>query len=137
MRVDPKRAPELIRQERISTIGRLSSSIVHDLRNPLAAIYGGAEIMVDSELAPPQLKRLAGNIYRASRRIQELLQDLVNVGRGKTEGAEVCRLREVAAAACDSLAPAAEAQGVTVRIEVPESIELPSSAPAWSASSSI
>jgi signal transduction histidine kinase len=116
---------ELIRHERISTIGRLSSSIVHDLRNPLAAIYGGAEIMVDSEIAPPQLKRLAGNIYRASRRIQELLQDLVNVGRGKTEGAEVCRLHEVAAAACDSLAPAAEAQGVTVRIEVPESIELP------------
>ena len=28
---------ELIRQERISTIGRLSTSIVHDLRNPLAS----------------------------------------------------------------------------------------------------
>jgi signal transduction histidine kinase len=80
---------------------------------------------VDSEIAPPQLKRLAGNIYRASRRIQELLQDLVNVGRGKTEGAEVCRLREVAMAACDSLAPAADVQGVTVRIEIPESIEIP------------
>jgi len=116
---------ELIRQERISTIGRLSSSIVHDLRNPLAAIYGGAEIMVDSDIAPPQLKRLAGNIYRASRRIQELLQDLVNVGRGKTEGAEMCRLSEVAAAARDSLAPAAEAQGVRVTIDVPNSIELP------------
>lgn len=116
---------ELIRQERISTIGRLSSSIVHDLRNPLAAIYGGAEIMVDSEIAPPQLKRLAGNIYRASRRIQELLQDLVNVGRGKTEGAEMCRLSEVAAAARDSLAPAAEAQSVRVTIDVPNSIELP------------
>lgn len=116
---------ELIRQERISTIGRLSSSIVHDLRNPLAAIYGGAEIMVDSEIAPPQLKRLAGNIYRASRRIQELLQDLVNVGRGKTEGAEMCRLTEVAAAARDSLAPAAEAQSVRVTVEIPNSIELP------------
>ena len=41
---------ELIRQERISTIGRLSSSIVHDLRNPLAAVYGGAEMLVDTEL---------------------------------------------------------------------------------------
>ena len=116
---------ELIRQERISTIGRLSSSIVHDLRNPLAAIYGGAEIMVDSQIAPPQLKRLAGNIYRASRRIQELLQDLVNVGRGKTEGAEICRLREVAGAACDSLAPAADAQGVHVTLEIEDAIELP------------
>lgn len=116
---------ELIRHERISTIGRLSSSIVHDLRNPLAAIYGGAEIMVDSEIAPPQLKRLASNIYRASRRIQELLQDLVNVGRGKTDGAEICRLREVAGAACDSLAPAADAQGVHLTLEIVDSIELP------------
>jgi signal transduction histidine kinase len=116
---------ELIRQERISTIGRLSSSIVHDLRNPLAAIYGGAELMIDSEMAPPQLKRLAGNIYRASRRIQELLQDLVNVGRGKTEGAEICRLREVAAAACDSLAQTADQQRVLFRLEIPDSIELP------------
>ncbi|HUJ23731.1 MAG TPA: ATP-binding protein [Bryobacteraceae bacterium] len=116
---------ELIRHERISTIGRLSGSIVHDLRNPLAAIYGGAEIMVDSEIAPPQLKRLAGNIYRASRRIQELLQDLVNVGRGKTDGAEVCRLHDVAAAAVDSLAQAADAQGVAIRLEVPNTIELP------------
>jgi len=116
---------ELIRQERISTIGRLSSSIVHDLRNPLAAIYGGAEIMVDSEIAPAQLKRLASNIYRASRRMQELLQDLVNVGRGKTEGAEICRLREVAGAACESLAPAADAQGVNVTLDMADSIELP------------
>ncbi len=116
---------ELIRQERISTIGRLSSSIVHDLRNPLAAIYGGAEIMMDTSIAPPQLKRLASNIYRASRRIQELLQDLVNVGRGKTEGAEMCRLREVAAAAGDSLASTADARGVHVTLDVPESIELP------------
>src|SRR5258707_11910185 len=96
---------ELIRQERIATIGRLSSSIVHDLRNPLAAIYGGAEMLVDTDLAPAQMKRLAANIYRASRRIQELLQDLVNVGRGKSCAAETCRLRDVAAAACESLAP--------------------------------
>ena len=77
---------ELIQKEQIATIGRLSTSIVHDLRNPLAAIYGGAEMMVDSDLPPAQMKRLAQNIYRASRRIQELLQDLVNVSRGKAEG---------------------------------------------------
>ncbi len=116
---------DLIRQERISTIGRLSGSIVHDLRNPLAAIYGGAEMLVDADLPPAHVKRLAGNIYRASRRIQELLQDLLNVSRGKTRAAEVCRLREVAASACDALAPAAEAQGVAIVQEIPPEIELP------------
>ena len=116
---------ELIRQERISTIGRLSSSIVHDLRNPLAAVYGGAEMLVDSELTPVQVKRLAANIYRASRRIQELLQDLLNVSRGNARGAEMCRLSDVAAAGCEPLLAAAEAQRVQLQVEIPEDIELP------------
>ncbi|HTQ53117.1 MAG TPA: ATP-binding protein [Bryobacteraceae bacterium] len=116
---------ELIRQERISTIGRLSSSIVHDLRNPLAAVYGGSEMLVDSELTAPQVKRLAANIYSASRRIRELLQDLLNVSRGNAGGAELCNLREVASAACESLIASAETQHVELEIQVPEEIELP------------
>jgi signal transduction histidine kinase len=116
---------DLIRQERISTIGRLSGSIVHDLRNPLAAIYGGAEMLVDGDLPPANVKRLAGNIYRASRRIQELLQDLLNVSRGKQSLLEVCRLREVAAAACESLATTAEQQGVKLVLEIPSELEVP------------
>ena len=116
---------DLIRQERISTIGRLSGSIVHDLRNPLAAIYGGAEMLVDADLPPANVKRLAGNIYRASRRMQELLQDLLNVSRGKGTQPEMCRLREVAAAACDALAAAAEQQGVTLALEIPAEMEAP------------
>jgi signal transduction histidine kinase len=116
---------ELIRHEQIATIGRLSGSIVHDLRSPLAAIYGGAEMLVDSDLPPAHVKRLAGNLYRASRKIQELLQDLLDVSRGKTSAPELCRLREVAVAATDSLAAAAEQQGVLLSLEIPAEIELP------------
>jgi signal transduction histidine kinase len=116
---------DLIRQERISTIGRLSSSIVHDLRNPLAAIYGGAEMLVDADLPPAHVKRLAKNIYRSSQRIQGMLQDLLDVSRGKHGAPELCRLREVAVAATDSLEAAAEHQGVTLSLEIPPDIELP------------
>lgn len=116
---------ELIRQERIMTIGRLSSSIVHDLRNPLAAIYGGAEMLVDGDLTPAQIQRLAGNIYRASRHVQELLQELVEVGRGKTIPSEVCRLKDIITAACDAYATTADAQSVSVKVDVPDLIELP------------
>ncbi len=116
---------DLIRQERISTIGRLSASIVHDLRNPLAAIYGGAEMLVDGDLPQPHVKRLAGNIYRASRRIQEMLQDLLEVSRGKGRPAEMCRLREVASAACDGLAQSARQRGVEIVLDIPGEVELP------------
>ncbi len=117
---------ELITQERLSTIGRLSSSIVHDLRNPLAAIYGGSEMLVDSEgLSPDQSRRLALSIYRASRHIQEMLRTLSDSARGKAEPMESCRLRDVAEAAREVLTPDAERQGSIISIRIPESFELP------------
>jgi signal transduction histidine kinase len=116
---------DLIHQERIATIGRLASSIVHDLRNPLAAIYGGAEMLAESDLPASQTKRLARNMHRASRQIQVMLQDLLNVCRGKTEELEFCNLRAIAAGVADSLTAAAEAQNVRVTVDVPGDIELP------------
>jgi signal transduction histidine kinase len=116
---------ELIHRERISTIGRLSTSIVHDLRNPLASIYGGAEMLVDDDLTPGQVKRLASNIYRASRRIQELLQELADVRRGKSHSREMCGLVEVVKAASDTVAQMAARQNVEVRVEIPPDTEVP------------
>jgi signal transduction histidine kinase len=114
---------ELIRQERIATVGRLASSIVHDLRNPLAAIYGGAEMLVDAEgLAPAQTRRLAGNIYTASRRMLAMLQELLDAAKGKAAELELCRLREVVEAAVESQQAAAH---IRFRLEIPEELELP------------
>ncbi len=115
---------ELIRQERIGTIGRLSTSIVHDLRNPLAAIYGGAEMLVDDELSKEQVRRLANNIYRSSRRVQQLLQELSDVTRGRRQSAEPCWLHEVVGAACNSLAPEAQSNNVAVGVNVAENIAI-------------
>ena len=116
---------DLIRQERISTIGRLSTSIVHDLRNPLAAIYGGSEMLVDSDLPPEQVRRLAQNIYRSSRHVQELLSELTDVTRGRTQAPEPCKLNEIVAAASEMLASQARKSGVEIRSEIPLDIELP------------
>lgn len=116
---------ELIRQERISTIGRLSSSIVHDLRNPLASIYGGAEMMVDGNLSESQFRRIAANIYRSSRVINDLLQELVNVSRGRNQAPEVCKLSDVIGAGVDAQTSAAEQQHVTINALVDPSLELP------------
>ncbi len=120
-----KAREDLIRQERIATIGRLSTSIIHDLRNPLAAIYGGAEMLVDSKLSSAQVERLAANIYKASRQVQSLLQELADVTQGRAHAREVCNLREVITAAYEPLAASAESRGVDVRIHLPDEVELP------------
>jgi signal transduction histidine kinase len=116
---------ELIRHERISTIGQLSTSIVHDLRNPLAAIYAGAEMLMDSHLGEEQTRRLARNIYRASRGIQDMLQQLLNASRGKSESTEICSLSEVVAAGWSAVAPSAQVRGIELRTESLDGHECP------------
>ncbi len=115
---------EALRQERINTIARMATSIVHDLRNPLAAIYGGAEMMVDGDLNETQMRRVAQNIYRSSRVIKDLLQELSDVSRGRLQGPERCLLREVVAAAIEAQTPLAEQQNVTIGWNIDPSIEV-------------
>lgn len=113
---------ELIRQEQIHTIGRLGSSLVHDLRNPLAAIYGGAELLVDGNLPPEHTRRIATNIHRACERVQELLRDLLNVSRGQKRDLEFCRLSELIEASAQSVDT--ESRQVRVMIQVDETLEV-------------
>ena len=119
-----KAREDLIRQEQIATIGRLSGSIVHDLRNPLAAIYGGAEMLMDSSLSPAQQRRLATNIHGASNKIRSLLQELLDVSSAKSKSSEICNLAELAAAVREGSARSGEAPAVTIHIDIPDEIQV-------------
>lgn len=115
---------ELIRSERITAIGRLATSIVHDLRNPLAAIYAGAEMLAEPGLSEQQIQRIGRNMYRASQHIQELLQDLLEIGRGRSGEKRLCDLRALVSRVLESLAPTAEAQSTQVVVQVPEGLAI-------------
>jgi len=98
------------------------TSIVHDLRNPLAAIHGGAEILIGSRLSEPQVQRVARNLYRASVRMKELLDEFLTRCRRKDDGVESSDLRELVAGAVDKIAFLAESQSVQIVQNVPENL---------------
>src|ERR1700748_1283192 len=85
--VGPNRAGD------ITAIAWLSTSILHDLRNPASAICAAAEMLIQMEPLPTGVKRLATNIYRAAGCVQELLTDLTSVVRGNRSTFEMCELR--------------------------------------------
>ncbi|HEY1337722.1 MAG TPA: HAMP domain-containing sensor histidine kinase [Bryobacteraceae bacterium] len=100
-------------------LGAAAMSIVHDLRSPLAAIHSGAEMLHGSGLAEHDVRRLAQNIYKASIRIQELLQDYIDLCRRKKDHPESSNLRSLVAHAVERIAHTAEAQSVFVVQDVP------------------
>jgi signal transduction histidine kinase len=110
-------------QKRISTEW-LSASIVHDLRNPLGTVIAGSEMLVDLDLTPAQVKRLAANILGAAGRMRELVADLAGADCGNKSTSEICKIRDVVAAASEA-SPAAATQSVQILNDVPDGIEIP------------
>ena len=102
-----------------SPLETLAVSILHDLRNPLATIHSGAEMLHGSQLPERQVRRLAGNMRAASLRIHELLQDYVELCRTKWSRWHPANLRALIADAVDRISGAAEAQSVIVVQDVP------------------
>jgi signal transduction histidine kinase len=111
-------------QENVDALGLLSASIVHDLRNPLGAIYAAAELLIDRDPGPGQMKRLATNIFRAADRMRDLLADLHGVARGKRLTAEMCDIVGIIAAASQAASAIAKNDNVQILMEAPEAIEL-------------
>jgi signal transduction histidine kinase len=112
-------------QRQISSIDWLSTSIVHDLRNPLGTVFAGAEMLMQLDPASTQAKRLAANIYRAASRMRELLADLAAVNGGNRSTLEICKIRDVIIAASEAALPAAEKQSVQILTDVPDDLGIP------------
>jgi len=102
----------------------LSTSIIHDLRNPLAAICACAEMLTDQHLTPDHARRLGHNIHKSADRIRGLLADLVGVTQGKIAATENCNLHEILAAVCEDAAVAADHQGVDILLDLPAQMEV-------------
>ena len=94
-------------------------SIVHDLRNPLSAVYSGAEMLLESQLPPEESHRLARNIFTSAVRIKELLQDYVDHCRATERQVSASNVRNLISDAVDRIAPLAEAQSVALVQDVP------------------
>jgi signal transduction histidine kinase len=99
-------------------------SVVHDLRNPLATICAGADVLTQPDLTTANVRRLAGNMRAAAVRMRELVSDLISVVQGDPAVVGVCDLREVIVAASDSVLATKKPGRVQVLFGVPEGIIL-------------
>jgi signal transduction histidine kinase len=73
---------ELIRAERLTVIGRMASSIVHDLKNPMTTIKGYASLLGRKDLAPEMRQRFSSIITRSVDTFVEMTQEILDYARG-------------------------------------------------------
>jgi signal transduction histidine kinase len=78
MRVELRRTQrELLDAERLATIGRMASSISHDLRHHLSAMYANAEFMSDPKIDNTERQELLREVNAAVHSMTDLLDSLL------------------------------------------------------------
>jgi signal transduction histidine kinase len=76
-----KTQQKLLEAERLATIGRMASSVSHDLRHSLAAIVANAEFLCEARLSPEQREELYQEIRVAVNQMTDLIESLLEFSR--------------------------------------------------------
>jgi signal transduction histidine kinase len=78
MRIQLQRTQkELLDSERLATIGRMASSISHDLRHYLSAMYANAEFMSNGNISQAEREELMLEVQSAVQGMTDLLESLL------------------------------------------------------------
>lgn len=103
----------LIRQE-------FTANVSHELKTPLHAISGYAELLESGLAKPEDVKPFAGKIRSESCRMTKLVEDIIDLTRLDAGGAdyvfEPCNLLRIAENAVDSLQSEAAGQSITLSL---------------------
>ena len=74
---------QLKRSDRLAAIGRLSASIAHEIRNPLAAISGSVQLLAEDPGVDEEGKRLMRIVVKEADRLSGLLTNFLVYARPK------------------------------------------------------
>jgi two-component system, NtrC family, sensor histidine kinase PilS len=97
---DSKRLEELhLRAERLEAVAELSSSLAHEIKNPLASIRSSVEQLGRAKRVNADEKFLTSLIVRESDRLSRLLSEFLDFSRVRATECRPLDLRDVAGAA--------------------------------------
>jgi two-component system NtrC family sensor kinase len=94
---------QLVRSERLASVGRLSAGIAHEIGNPIAAILGMEDLLLDGDLPPETQRDFIVRMKHETERIHGVVRDLLDFARPEkvepTSGgaSEPCNVAEVVA----------------------------------------
>jgi two-component system sensor histidine kinase HydH len=71
---------EVARTQHLAALGQMSAVLAHELRNPLTALKGHAQLMVEGA-EPGRKRRRAERVVRSAERLEERIDDLLSFAR--------------------------------------------------------
>jgi signal transduction histidine kinase len=72
---------QLVRSERMASVGRLAAGVAHEIGNPIAAIMGMEELLLSGDLPPETQRDFLERMRKETERIHGVLRDLLDFAR--------------------------------------------------------
>ena len=85
------RANQQAQQLKLASLGRLTASIAHEIRNPLAAISQAGELLTET-ITQPEERALLAMIQKQSVRLNRMIEDILQLSRRNTSQPQTIEL---------------------------------------------
>ncbi len=120
---DPRQVEERAQQLKLASMGRLSASIAHEIRNPLAAIRHANSLLAEQlEHAPQQ--RLAKIVEDNSVRIDRIVEDVLSIARRERPTLEALDVSQFVSALVGEFVAATGARQARIEIDTRETARM-------------
>ena len=115
---DQRELEARMRTEKLASMGRMSTAVAHEIRNPLAAI-AQANALLEEDTNDPKFKKLTQIVGQNAKRLEKIVEDILNVSRvqphGPAHSGSEVQLNESAYRVCMDWA---EQSGCTQRMKI-------------------
>ena len=86
---------KLAHSEKMATIGRLVSGVAHEVNNPLAAILGFTDLLLENPEVPGSAREDLQIILQETQRTKDIVQDLLSFARQRPVQRELVQVNSV------------------------------------------
>ncbi len=86
---------KLAHSEKMATIGRLVSGVAHEVNNPLAAILGFTDLLLENPEVPGSVREDLKIILQETQRTKDIVQDLLSFARQRPVQRELVQINNV------------------------------------------
>lgn len=109
---------ELRRADRLAALGTLAAQLAHEIRNPLAAMRGSAQMLAQDGAEDPSVVRLTNILLRESDRLSRLVEEFLRFARPPPPQRRVAALDELIRETVEMLQADPLRRGVHLSLEL-------------------